>query len=102
MKRLIRFVRRHPLLACSLAANAALAFGFAVDHYRQASRLDEVMEIAWRADESYVRLLVDWNTAVESGDDARLEQLGSYAQSLAATREANRELMLGQGLDWVQ
>lgn len=102
MKRPIRFVRRQPLLACSLAANAVLAFGFALDHNRQFSRLEECLEIAWRADGSYVRWLGEWNAAVESGDEARLGQLSFYAQSLAETREVNRGQMLAQGLEWAR
>ncbi|MHC4376878.1 MAG: hypothetical protein ACYS26_09800 [Planctomycetota bacterium] len=102
MKRLIQLLRQHPLLACSLAVNAALGLGFVVDHRHQVAQREGAAEQMWRVDGSYVRLLGDWDAAVRSEDEKRIAELSRLSRSFAEAREAKARTIAGQGFDWAR
>lgn len=102
MQKLLAFLRRRPLLSCSLLANASLAAGWTIEHRDGAALLDEVMQQSWESDGRYVGLMGQWDAAVKEEDQELIAKLSIFAQSLAEGREMHSDLLARQGFDWAE
>jgi hypothetical protein len=101
-RRLIRGVRRRPLLAVSLGFNLVLAAVSTVEHRRHDSELQGALEQFWRAVGSDARLLGDGEAAVGIDVDQRIAEQSLLANHFALVRKLSARTSADQGFDWAR